>query len=102
MQMSCFTLVCCRSTSCSRHVTEVAPTLNDPMSAITDLNDDTGVLRLDSPTLRLDHCDLLLDAIDAQLVQLQVCNFHYICWPHLMLITSYLKKSNQFSFYRLG
>lgn len=51
------------------------------MSAITDLNDNTCILQLDSPTLRLDHCDLLLDTIDAQLVQLQVCNSHAVCCP---------------------
>lgn len=51
------------------------------LSAITDLSDNTSVFRLDSPPLKLDHCDLLLDAIDAQLVQLQVCNFHSVCWP---------------------
>ncbi|XP_030273582.1 trichohyalin isoform X4 [Sparus aurata] len=38
----------------------------------TDLNDSSGVFGLDPPTLKLDHCDLLLDALDAQLGQLQV------------------------------
>nr|XP_033474947.1 trichohyalin isoform X2 [Epinephelus lanceolatus] len=38
----------------------------------TDLNDNSSVSGLDSPPLKLDHCDLLLDAIDAQLGQLQV------------------------------
>ncbi|XP_070821299.1 trichohyalin [Chaetodon trifascialis] len=38
----------------------------------TDLNDRSSVFGLDSSPLRLDHCDLLLDAIDAQLGQLQV------------------------------
>ncbi|XP_031164738.2 trichohyalin isoform X2 [Sander lucioperca] len=36
----------------------------------TDLH--SSVSGLDSPPLKLDHCDLLLDAIDAQLGQLQV------------------------------
>ncbi|XP_070689489.1 trichohyalin [Pempheris klunzingeri] len=35
----------------------------------TDLTDSS---RVDSPPLKLDHCDLLLDAIDAQLGQLQI------------------------------
>ncbi|XP_029295745.1 trichohyalin isoform X2 [Cottoperca gobio] len=38
----------------------------------TDLNDNSSVSGLDSPPLKLDHCDLLLDAIDAQLGQLQI------------------------------
>nr|XP_046242081.1 trichohyalin [Scatophagus argus] len=38
----------------------------------TDLKDDSSVFGLESLPLRLDHCDLLLDAIDAQLGQLQV------------------------------
>ncbi|XP_076587924.1 uncharacterized protein LOC143321450 isoform X2 [Chaetodon auriga] len=38
----------------------------------TDLNDSSSVFGLDPSPLRLDHCDLLLDAIDAQLGQLQV------------------------------
>lgn len=40
-----------------------------PLSPLTDLNDNTDVFGLD-------HCDLLLDAIDAQLGQLQVCDLH--------------------------
>ncbi|XP_069379843.1 trichohyalin isoform X2 [Paralichthys olivaceus] len=38
----------------------------------TDLNVSSSVLDLEPRPLRLDHCDLLLDAIDAQLGQLQV------------------------------
>ncbi|XP_056232257.1 putative protein tag-278 isoform X2 [Seriola aureovittata] len=38
----------------------------------TDLNDNRSVFRLDPQLLKLDHCDLLLDAIDAELGQLQV------------------------------
>ncbi|XP_030000065.1 plectin [Sphaeramia orbicularis] len=38
----------------------------------TDINDNSANFRLDSPPLKPDHCDLLLDAIDAQLVELQV------------------------------
>ncbi|XP_069577634.1 golgin subfamily A member 6-like protein 25 [Brachyistius frenatus] len=38
----------------------------------SDLNDSNSAFGLDSPPLRLDHCDLLLDAMDAQLGQLQV------------------------------
>ncbi|TMS03954.1 hypothetical protein E3U43_000843 [Larimichthys crocea] len=38
----------------------------------SDLNDNNSAFGLDSPSLKLDHCDLLLDAIDAQLGQLQV------------------------------
>ncbi|KAF7665539.1 hypothetical protein LDENG_00140360 [Lucifuga dentata] len=38
----------------------------------TDLDDNSGVFRLNPPPQKLDHCDLLLDAIDAQLSQLQV------------------------------
>ncbi|XP_037634422.1 trichohyalin isoform X2 [Sebastes umbrosus] len=38
----------------------------------TDLNDNSSVSGLDSPPRKLDHCDLLLDALDAQLGQLQV------------------------------
>lgn len=47
------------------------------LSATTDLDDKTSVLH--SSRLRLDHCDLLLDALDAQLDQLQVCYFHSVC-----------------------
>ncbi|XP_035495332.1 myosin heavy chain, skeletal muscle isoform X2 [Scophthalmus maximus] len=38
----------------------------------TDLNVNSSVCDLDRQPLRRDHCDLLLDAIDAQLGQLQV------------------------------
>ncbi|XP_042277382.1 trichohyalin isoform X3 [Thunnus maccoyii] len=38
----------------------------------TDLNDNSSVIGLDHLPPKLDHCDLLLDAIDAQLGQLQV------------------------------
>ncbi|XP_071339047.1 trichohyalin isoform X2 [Trachinotus anak] len=38
----------------------------------TDLNGSSGVFRLDPQPLKLDHCDLLLDAMDAELGQLQV------------------------------
>ncbi|KAM7018110.1 uncharacterized protein LKV04_002012 [Tautogolabrus adspersus] len=38
----------------------------------TDHNDNSCDLVLESPTLKVDHCDLLLDALDAQLGQLQV------------------------------
>ncbi|XP_034548024.1 trichohyalin isoform X2 [Notolabrus celidotus] len=38
----------------------------------TDLNVNSSELAPDPHTLKLDHCDLLLDAIDAQLGQLQV------------------------------
>ncbi|XP_059192770.1 trichohyalin [Centropristis striata] len=38
----------------------------------TDLNDNSSGSGLDCPLLKLDHCDLLLDALDAQLGQLQV------------------------------
>ncbi|XP_054867244.1 early endosome antigen 1 isoform X2 [Amphiprion ocellaris] len=34
--------------------------------------DTSGVFGVDTPTLKLDHCDLLLDAMDAELSQLQV------------------------------
>ncbi|CAJ1068247.1 trichohyalin isoform X2 [Xyrichtys novacula] len=37
-----------------------------------DLNVNSDEMVLNPPTLKLDHCDLLLDAIDAQLCQLQV------------------------------
>ncbi|XP_051279594.1 trichohyalin [Dicentrarchus labrax] len=40
----------------------------------TDLNDNSDVFGLRSPPLKLDHCDFILDAMDAQLGQLQV-------WP---------------------
>ncbi|XP_045890395.1 myosin-11 isoform X4 [Micropterus dolomieu] len=38
----------------------------------TDLDDNSSGFGPDTPPLKLDHCDLLLDAIDAQLGQLQV------------------------------
>ncbi|XP_044053052.1 trichohyalin isoform X2 [Siniperca chuatsi] len=38
----------------------------------TDFDDNSSVFELDSQSLKLDHCDFLLDAIDAQLGQLQV------------------------------
>lgn len=47
------------------------------LSALTDLNDNSSVFGLDHLPLKLDHCDLLLDAIDAQLGQLQVCDFPF-------------------------
>lgn len=43
------------------------------VSALTDLDDSSSLFGLDPPPVKLDHCDLLLDAIDAQLSQLQVC-----------------------------
>lgn len=54
------------------------------LSAITDLNDSSGAFGLDPPTLKLDHCDLLLDALDAQLGQLQVCLCHFLLLPHIL------------------
>ncbi len=45
------------------------------LPAITDLDDNSSVFGLDCPPLKQDHCDLLLDAIDAELGQLQVCDY---------------------------
>ena len=42
-----------------------------PIHPLTDLDDD-HVLGMKATPMKLDHCDLLLDAIDAQLSQLQV------------------------------
>ncbi|TKS78680.1 hypothetical protein D9C73_012493 [Collichthys lucidus] len=44
----------------------------------SDLNDNNSAFGLDSPSLKLDHCDLLLDAIDAQLGQLQDSNMEQL------------------------
>lgn len=44
------------------------------LSLPPDLTDNYTVLGQ-----RRDHCDILLDAIDAQLGQLQVCVFHSLC-----------------------
>lgn len=45
-----------------------------PLPAFTDFSDSNSTFDLDSPPLKLDHCDLLLDAMDAQLSLLQVCD----------------------------
>lgn len=49
------------------------------LSDFTDLRDISSVLVQDPQPLRLDHCDLLLDAIDVELGQLQVCDFPSAC-----------------------
>lgn len=49
------------------------------VSALSDLNHKNSVFGLDNSPLKRDHCDLLLDAIDAQLSQLQVYDFYSVC-----------------------
>lgn len=68
------------------HLCHVYLTLLHPLtllftlfSALTDLDDNSSGFGPDTPPLKLDHCDLLLDAIDAQLGQLQVCGFYSVC-----------------------
>jgi len=55
-----------------------APVHMNSLSSNTDLSDNSSALGLDFLPPRMDHCDLLLDAIDAQLDQLQVSDFHFL------------------------